>query len=301
MNKWFFSMALSGLLFVSNPASAMLSVLACEPEWAALAEEIGGDLVKVANATNALQDPHFISARPSLIAKVRRADLVICTGADLEVAWLPVLLRQSGNHKVQPGQPGYLAAADYVPKLEVPTSIDRALGDIHPQGNPHIIGNPHNMSLVARELAARLTLIDPANKAAYEARLTDFEARWQAAMARWEAAAASLRGLSIVVQHKTWVYLVDWLGLSVITTLEPRPGIPPTTSHLRNVLATLEASAPKFILNAAYENSRPSKWLSKRAGIPAVTLAYTVGGNKAAKDLFSLFDGAIGQLLEAAE
>lgn len=281
------------------PARAALSVFACEPEWGALAEELGGELVKVRNGTNALQDAHFISARPSLIAAVRRADLVICTGADLEVAWLPILLRQSGNRGIQPGRPGYLAAADFIPKLEVPTKIDRALGDIHPQGNPHVVGNPHNLTLVARQLSARLATLDPGNRARYERRLEDFEARWQAAISGWEAAAAPLKSLPLVVQHKTWVYLIDWLGLDVVTTLEPRPGIPPSTSHLRAVLANIEDTRPRLIINAAYEHDRPSRWLAKRSGIPAVTLPYTVGGSEEAKDLFSLFDQTIKLMLEA--
>lgn len=289
------------LAAMTNSASAKISVFACEPEWGALAEEIGGDMVKVRNATNALQDAHFISARPSLIAAMRRADLVICTGADLEVAWLPILLRQSGNAAVQPGRDGYMAAADYVSKLEIPTSIDRALGDVHPQGNPHIVGNPHNIPPVARELAARLARVDAKNAAKYAANLADFTTRWQAAISRWEASAAPLSGLPIVVQHKTWVYLTDWLKLNVVTTLEPRPGIPPTTSHLQSVLNTMGEAKPRFIINAAYENNRASRWLAERAGIPALTLAYTVGGNKEAGDLFELFDNTLAQLLEAIQ
>lgn len=289
--------ALVAFLSAARTAAADIDIFACEPEWGALAEEIGGDNVNVENGTNALQDPHFVAARPSLIGRVRRADLVFCTGAQLEIGWLPVLLRQSGNAKVQPGAEGYLAAADYVRKLEIPTSVDRALGDIHPEGNPHIIGNPHNVSLVAVQLAQRLQALDPANADEYAARLADFSQRWEAAVARWESAMAPLRGVPIVVQHKTWVYLTDWLGLNVITTLEPRPGIPPSTSHLRDVLASLGANPPRFIINAAYENDRPSKWLAKRAEVPALTLPYTVGGNKNAKDLFSLFDDTINLLL----
>jgi len=285
------------LLAAAEPAAAKVTIFACEPEWGALAEEIGGDDVSVRNATNAMQDPHFVAARPSLIGRVRSADLVFCTGAQLEIGWLPVLLRQSGNAKVQPGTPGYLAAANYVRKLEIPTSVDRALGDIHPEGNPHIIGNPHNVSLVAIQLAQRLEALDPDNAEKYSARLAVFSQRWEAAIARWEGEMAPLRGIPIVVQHKTWVYLTDWLGLNVITTLEPRPGIPPSTSHLRDVLASLGDNPPKFIINAAYENDRPSKWLAKRANVPELTLPYTVGGSKEAKDLFALFDATINLLL----
>jgi len=283
---------------LTAPAMAKVRVFACEPEWGALAEEVGGDDVKVQNATSAHQDPHFISARPSLIAGVRNADLVFCTGAELEIGWLPLLLRQSGNGGVQPGNQGYLAAADYVRKLEIPTSVDRALGDVHPQGNPHIIGNPHNVAIVARQLADRLIALDPDNAAAYSTRLEEFEGRWAEAIARWEAQAAQLRGAPIVVQHKTWVYLTDWLGLNVITTLEPRPGIPPTTSHLQKVLQNIAANPPVMIINAAYENDKPSRWLAERSGVSEVTLPYTVGGDKEADSLFSLFDVTINALME---
>ncbi len=295
-----FTLLILGFAMTAATAKAKISIFACEPEWGALAEEIGGDLVKVKNGTNAKQDAHFISVRPSLIAMVRKADLVICTGADLEIGWLPTLLRQSGNSKIQPGTAGYLAAADYVRKLEVPTIIDRALGDIHPQGNPHIIGDPRNVLIVARKLAERLAKIDPANRATYEQRLARFESRWLQAIAQWEAAAQPLIGLPIVVQHKTWVYLVEWLNMSVVSTLEPRPGIPPSTSHLQAVLKDLGESNPKFILNAAYENDRASEWLSERTNIPEITLPYTVGGSKQADDLFSLFDVTIAMLLEYA-
>jgi len=293
-----FIAALFILAALANPATAKVTVFACEPEWGALAGEIGGDNVKVQNATSAHQDPHFISARPSLIAGVRNADLVFCTGADLEIGWLPLLLRQSGNGDVQPGNSGYLAAADYVRKLEIPTSVDRAQGDVHPQGNPHIIGNPHNVAIVARELAERLAAIDPENADAYRQRYEEFQARWAEAIRRWEGEAAALRGAPIVVQHKTWVYLTDWLGLDVVTTLEPRPGIPPTTSHLQKVLKNIAASPPVMIINAAYENDKPSVWLAERSGVPEVTLPYTVGGSKQADSLFSLFDVTIAALTE---
>ncbi len=176
------------MLFIpalAQPASAAVRVFACEPEWGALAREIGGDEVSVFTATHALQDPHHIQARPSLIARMRRADLVIATGAQLEIGWLPVLLRQAANPRVQPGQPGYLAAADYVQKLDVPARVDRALGDIHPAGNPHIQTDPRNIGRVAAALAERLQQIDPQHAAAYAARYANFARRWQQALARW--------------------------------------------------------------------------------------------------------------------
>jgi zinc/manganese transport system substrate-binding protein len=297
MARLFWLALVAGMVAFGGVARAEVTIFACEPEWGALAAEIGGDDVKIINATTALQDVHFISARPSLMAGVRKADLVFCTGAQLEIGWLPLLLNQSGNPDVQPGDKGYLAAADYVRKLEIPTSVDRALGDVHPEGNPHIVGNPHNIGIVARKLTERLQDLDPAHKDAYAARFTDFNGRWQAAITKWETEAAPLRGAPVVVQHNIWVYMVDWLGLNVITPLEPRPGIPPSTSFLESVLGQVQKNPPKMILNGAYENHKASEWLAKRSGVPEVTLPYTVGGSQDAKDLFSLYENEIQVML----
>src|SRR5574337_2000241 len=207
------------------PARAALHVLACEPEWGALAHELGGNLVDVAVATNALQDPHQIQARPSLIARARNADLVVCTGAELEIGWLPVLLQQSGNARVQPGQPGNFAAADYVRKLDVPAQLDRSQGDVHAAGNPHIQTDPRAIERVAVALAARLAQVDPAHAADYAQREAAFAQRWRDAIARWSAQAAPLKGLPVVSQHKGFVYLYDWLGLKEVAVLEPKPEI----------------------------------------------------------------------------
>jgi zinc/manganese transport system substrate-binding protein len=282
------------------PANAALRVLACEPEWGALAQELGGPLVDVAVATGPLQDPHQIQAKPSLIARVRNADLVICTGAELEIGWLPVLLQQSGNAKVQSGQPGNFAAADVVRKLDVPTQLDRAQGDVHAAGNPHIQTDPRNIAQVATALAVRLAQVDAANAAEYARRQADFAQRWQQAMARWSAQAAPLKGVAVVSQHKAFVYLYDWLGLKEVAVLEPKPGVEPTASHLQEVQAALKATPARMVLYAAYQDPRPSEWMSRNAGMPAVKLPFTVGGTDAAKDLFGLFDDTVARLLAAA-
>ena len=172
--------------WLAAPAHAALRVLACEPEWGALVQELGGALVEVSVATTALQDPHQIQAKPSLIAKARNADLLVCTGAELEVGWLPVLLQQSGNAKIQPGQPGNFAAADFVRKLDVPTQVDRSQGDVHAAGNPHIQTDPRNIALVATALTERLQQLDAEQRQRVRrSRETDFQQRWQQAMARW--------------------------------------------------------------------------------------------------------------------
>jgi zinc/manganese transport system substrate-binding protein len=288
-------------LWFATPAHAALRVLACEPEWGALALELGGPLVDVSVATTALQDPHQVQARPSLIAKARNADLLVCTGAELEIGWLPVLLQQSGNARIQAGQPANFAAADFVRKLDVPTQVDRSQGDVHAAGNPHIQTDPRNIARVATALAARLQQIDAGNAATYAARASDFQQRWQQAIVRWSAKAAPLKGMAVVSQHKAFSYLYDWLGLKEVAVLEPKPGVEPSVSHLQQVLESLKAQPARLVLYAAYQDGRPSEWLQKNAGIAAARLPFTVGGSDAAKaDLFGLFDDTIDRLVMAA-
>jgi len=287
------------LLATTLPAHAELQILTCEPEWSALAKEIGGDLVSTESATTPFQDPHYIQARPSLIARVRRADLIICTGADLEVGWLPQLLRQAGNGDVQPGRPGFLTASDYVEMLDKPTSVDRSLGDIHPYGNPHIQTDPRNIGLVAAALAERLAQLDAANAEQYRARYADFAARWDQAVERWSAAVAPLRGMGIVTHHKGWFYVERWAGLEEIANLEPKPGLPPSAGHLAELLDQLADKPVRLIIRSVYEDAKASDWLAERKGIPAVVLPHTVGSVDGTDDLFALFDVIVATLSEA--
>jgi zinc/manganese transport system substrate-binding protein len=296
-------LAISALLLgalVSSPAQAKLKVFACESEWGSLLTELAGDKVDVDVATTALQDVHVIEAKPSLIAKVRAADLVVCTGAELEVGWLPQLIRQSGNAKVASGAGNFMAAAQ-VKTLERPTALDRANGDVHPEGNPHIQMDPRRVLIVAQRLDARLAQIDPANAATYQQRLATFQQRWLAAMARWKAQAAPLAGRKVVVHHISWVYLWDWLGMQQIGALEPKPGVPPTSAHLASLIATTKSANTLAIVRAAYQDPKPADWLSQRTGVKAVTLPLTVGGDAQSKDLFGLFDSTLSKLLQAAK
>ena len=288
------------LLAAALPARAELRVFACEPEWGALAQELGGDKVSVYTATTALQDPHRVQARPSLIARLRRAGLLVCTGAQLEIGWLPALLRRAANAAVQPGNAGYFAAADYVVMREVPQQIDRIAGDVHPEGNPHIHTDPRNIARVAKALAERMVRLDPDHRAFYQGRLAGFSARWKAAIERWEAQAQRLRGVPVVTQHRSWVYLIHWLGLREVATLEAKPGIPPSSAHLAQVVSRLARSPAKMVIRAAYQDTRPSRWLSARAPLAEVVLPYTVGGTPEAKDLFGLFDDTVRRLQAAA-
>jgi zinc/manganese transport system substrate-binding protein len=282
------------------PAHAALNVLACEPEWASLAQELAGDRARVTSATTARQDPHRVEARPALLAQARRADLLVCTGAELEVGWLPLLQRESGNARIQPGQPGYFEAARFVELIEKPARVDRSMGDVHASGNPHLHLDPRNLLRVAEPLAARLAAIDAANAAHYAARHRDFAARMRAAMTRWEREAEGLKGMPVVAHHRNWSYLAGWLQLKVLADLEPKPGIEPSAVQLAQLLEKLKGERARMVLRTPYQSPRASEWLAGRAGIPAVVLPFTVGGSDRAKDLFSLFDDTLERLREAS-
>ena len=301
MNSILKTIAGLALAIAVTPALAALNVFATVPEWAALAAELGGDKVTVYTATNALQDPHHIEAKPSLIARARSADLVVATGADLEIGWLPLVTQQAGNPKIQPEKPGYFEAARYVTLLEKPARLDRAEGDVHPGGNPHIQTDPRNVGRVAGPLAQRLAELDPPNAAHYEARYKAFADRWATAIANWEKQAAPLKGMPILVQHKAFTYLEAWLGLNEVAALEPKPGVEPTTAHLSEVLATLSRQPVKMVIRAAYQSDRASRWIAERGKINAVVLPFTVGGSEAAKDLFGLYDDTIARLLKGTQ
>jgi len=287
--------------FFPWPAFAALNIFACEPEWAALAQEIGGDKVAAFAATTARQDPHRIEARPSLIARARNADLVVCSGSELEIGWLPLLLQQSGNARIQRGSPGYLEASQAVARLEIPKVVDRALGDIHPSGNPHVHLDPRNLARIAEALAARLVQIDAANAAYYRERAADFGRRWASALEKWTRLAAPLKGVAVVVYHKDLSYFIAWSGMREAGALEPKPGLPPTPAHLAELIERMKRDPAKAVVFSPFNNPEAARFLSERTGIPAIGLPYTVGGTDKAKDLFGLFDDTIERLLGAAK
>ena len=284
-------------LWLPVPANA-LNVFSCEPEWAALVEELAGDKARITQATTAFQDPHMLQAKPSLIAGARSADLLICTGADLEIGWLPLLLRRAGNPHIQPGSPGHFLAADYVRRIEIPADIDRSQGDVHPQGNPHIHLHPRNIERVAEALADRLAELDAANASTYRANADDFLRRWSDARERWEQRAQALAGMRLVSHHRSFSYLADWLDLDIVATLEPKPGIPASGAQLSRLLEQLTPAPPAGIIRAPFENEKPAHWLSDRLKIPMIEMAYTVGGDPAAADLFGLYEHTIASLEE---
>jgi zinc/manganese transport system substrate-binding protein len=292
---------LLGILFLllSGGAHAALNVFACEPEWAALVQQLAGDKASVYTATTAAQDPHQIQARPSLIAKARNAQLLICTGAELETGWLPVVLRESANRTIQPGSGGYFEAAQFVQMLEVRARLDRAEGDVHAMGNPHVHADARNFLPIADALGKRLMQLDPPNAAFYQQRLVAFVQQWRAAIIKWEKQALPLQGIPVIVQHRGFPYLNNWLGLKQVAELEPKPGMEPSAAHLGQVLGELKQHPAKMVLRAAYQDGKPSEWVAEHAHLPVVALPYTVGGTPQASDLFALFDDTIQRLLAA--
>ena len=290
---------LACVLLVGARVQAQLNVFATVPEWGALAEELGGDKVKVYVATNALQDPHRVQARPSLLARARSAQLLLATGADLEIGWLPILQREAGNPKILPGAPGMFEASQYVQLLGIPTSVDRSMGDVHAAGNPHIQTDPRNFLPIARALTERLTLLDSVNSSFYQDRLRSFLFKWQASIDRWATSAQPLRGEKTWVQHDGFVYLNDWLGLVQVGTLESTPGIDPSVAHLSTVLQRQSQLKGRMIITSAYAGDAASKWFSEKANVPLVVLPFTVGGNKEATTLETFFENTIARLLRA--
>ena len=280
------------LFSASSFASDQINIFACEPEWKSLAEEIGGDKVKAISATHAKQDPHHIRARPSLIAKIRRADLIFCSGAGLEVGWMPILL-QKANSKVQPGKLGYFMASNYTPVIDIPEKVDRSHGDVHPEGNPHVHLNPNNILLVAKELNKRLAVIDSINKNYYQENYSNFINRWKKSLLRWEKDIESIKDQRIIIHHKSFDYLFHWMKLDEVAALEVKPGIPPTASHLKNILQDINNNPADIIVISPYDPSEGALWLSKQTKIPVVTLPYTIGGNEESINLFALFDSSI--------
>ena len=286
---------------LASPAMAEIRVFACEPEWAALAEAVGGDDVIVYSATHGAQDAHHVRARPSLIAQVRRADVLFCSGAELESGWLPVLMQRGARRIIQPGQPGHIMAADHVPVLDRPDTIDRSLGDIHPSGNPHVHLDPRNVEILAIKLTRRLERIDPDNADAYRSRLASFRAAWVEALGEWHGRIADLHGMKVIVHHESWAYLLQWIGLTRVASLERLPGIPPSASHLQAVLEQARDVGARAILRTPYDPRDASDWLSARTGIPVVELPYTVGGHPEADNLVALFDLTLTLLEEVRD
>ena len=284
---------------LSAPAHAQ-TVFACEPEWAALSRVLLPE-AKLHVATHVGQDPHHIEARPALIAQMRQADLVVCTGAGLESGWLPVLQQRAGNPKAKQ----VFWASDHVVMIDPqPAAIGTPwAGDVHAEGNPHVHVDPRNLLLVAQALAERMQEVWPAKKSVIAERLRAFEQPWQARMAQWSRMAAPLRGQRVAAQHASFGYLWHWLGMTLVADLEPKPGMAPTPGHLQRLLDGLRAKPPAAVVVASYQDPRSGRWLSNQLGpqVPLLVLPATVHEQADAQALTDWMDGLIRSLLPLAK
>ncbi|MBB4843704.1 zinc/manganese transport system substrate-binding protein [Paucibacter oligotrophus] len=284
------------LLGLSTTAVAQ-TVLACEPEWAALTRVLLPE-ARIHTATHGRQDPHHIEARPALIAQLRAADLAVCTGASLEAGWLPTLQERAGNPRVQDGRPGMFYAAQQVPLLNPQAGFITPFdGDVHPEGNPHLHADPRRLQAVALALSQRMQQLWPAQAAQIAQRQAQFERRWALKLQDWERRAAPLRGRAVAAQHGSFAYLWHWLGLRQTLDLEPKPGMAPTPAHLQRVLQSLRSEPPLALVVSSYQDPRAARWLDKQLDgqLPLLSLPATVldaGGSEALEQWFE-------QLLQA--
>ncbi|HWU86963.1 MAG TPA: metal ABC transporter substrate-binding protein [Kofleriaceae bacterium] len=257
----------------AGTASANVEVVATVPDLAALAHEVGGDKVSVTALALPTQDPHFVDAKPSLMLKLNKADVLVAVGLDLEVGWLPVLQNGARNDKILPGGAGYLDCSRHVRVLEAPSGpIDRSMGDIHPGGNPHYLFDPRQAAGCAKAIAAKLAAVDHANARAYDANLRKFLERLDQARAGWERRMAPFKGRPVITFHRSWTYLLDWLGLRSVAELEPKPGIPPTPSHVAEVLATGRANKVRCVIQESYYPDKTGRLVAKKLDGQLVTL-----------------------------
>ncbi len=292
--------AIAGALLGAAASAQALTVMTCEPEWAALVRQLA-PAADVRSATHARQDPHHIEARPSLIALARKADLVVCTGASLEEGWLPTLLERSGNPKVQAGMPGLFFATDQVSLIDPRPAAGPFAGDVHAAGNPHLHLDPRRLQQVAAALGKRLEQVAPAGAEGYRAQAARFQADWSARIVQWTQRATPLRGQRVVAQHTTFAYLWRWLGMEQVADLEPKPGVPPTPGHLQAVLAATRDAPPRAVVVSAYQDPRGAQWLTQQLGprTALLQLPSTVTEEPPADSLAALFDHLLDRLLGA--
>jgi zinc/manganese transport system substrate-binding protein len=284
-------------LFFPRAADAKVHVVTSIETFADLARKVGGDRVEVKALSRGFMDPHFVEPKPSLVLDLNRADLLVHVGLELEIGWLPPLVLGSRNERIQLGQPGNLDASTRIPVLDVPTTkIDRSLGDIHPQGNPHYWIPPENAIVVATEIAERLAAIDPSGAPAYDANLKRFVADVQQRRAGWEKKAASARGMKIVTYHKSWSYVSHWLGLQEVGYVEPKPGIPAPPSHIAQLIGLMQREKVHVILMESFYPRNTVELVAQKAGARALVMPSDVGATPEIKDYFALVDAIIQHL-----
>jgi len=287
-------------MFAGAAFAAPPKVITTTEDLAALVREVGGDKVTVEALAKGYQDPHFVEPKPSFIIKLHDADLLVVVGRELEIGWLPPLLTQSRNAKIQPGAPGYLDASAGVRILEIPTGqITRAMGDVHPSGNPHYWLDPDNGRVIAKSLVAALTRIAPGDRATFEQRYADFDRRLAEAQKRWTAAMAPFKGAKVVTYHRSWPNFTERFGLDVIGYVEPKPGIPPSPSHTIDLISEMKQQQVKLILVEPYFDAKTPKSVASQVGAQVVVLAPSVGGAKDVTDYIQLFEYDINLLVNA--
>jgi zinc/manganese transport system substrate-binding protein len=288
------------VLFSAAPARAQLNVVTTTSDLASIAQDVGGDKVKVTALAKGYQDPHFVEAKPSFVLILNKAQLLVVIGRDLEIAWLPPLITQSRNAKIQPGANGYLDASQNVKILDLPTgAITRAMGDVHPSGNPHYWLDPENGGRIARSIEGKLSQLDPPNAAYYKGRAADFERRLADAQKRWRALMAPYKGVKVVTYHRSWTNFAGAFGLDVIGFVEPKPGIPPTPQHTLDVINAMKAQNIKIIMVEPYFDTKTPNSIASKSGAKVLIMPPSVGGVPQAADYFKLFDYDVNLLVDA--
>ena len=290
-----------GALFLPSLAEAKkLNVVTATTDLAALAQEVGGDKISVESIAKGYQDPHFVEAKPSFLLKLRQADLLIVVGLQLEIGWLPPLINQSGNARIQVGAPGYLDASQFAEILDIPTgTVTRAMGDVHPLGNPHYWLDPDNGRRIARGIAGKLGDLDPSNTAYYQQRFQDFDKRLTAAEQKWDAEMRPLNGRKVVTYHNSFPNFAKHFHINVVGYVEPRPGIPPTPSHTIELIGLMKRENCKVILVEPYFDLKTPQAIARDTGGTVVQYLPSVGGEKQVTNYFELFDYDIGLLMKA--
>jgi len=290
-----------GALFLPSLAVAKkLTVVTATTDIAALAQEVGGDKISVESIAKGYQDPHFVEAKPSFLLKLRQADLLIVVGLQLEIGWLPPLINQSGNARIQVGAPGYLDASQFAEILDIPTgTVTRAMGDVHPLGNPHYWLDPENGRRIAKGIAGKLGDLDPSNTAYYQERFQDFDKRLAAAEQKWDAEMKPYHGRKVVTYHNSFPNFAKHFSLNVIGYVEPRPGIPPTPSHTIELIGLMKRENCKVILVEPYFDLKTPQAIARDTGGIVVQYLPSVGGEKQVTNYFELFDYDIGLLTKA--
>lgn len=282
------------------PARAALNVVTTTSDLASIAQEVGGDRIKVTSLAKGYQDPHFVEAKPSLVLVLNKARLLVVIGRELEVAWLPPLITQSRNARIQPGADGYLDASQNAKVLDMPMGpITRAMGDVHPSGNPHYWLDPENGGRIARSIEAKLSQLDQAGAAYYKQRTEDFARRLADAQKRWRAQMAPYKGVKVVTYHRSWTNFADAFGLNVIGFVEPKPGIPPTPQHTLDVINAMTAQGVKIIMVEPYFDTKTPNSIASKSGGRVLIMPPSVGGVPQAGDYFKLFDYDVNLLVEA--